>query len=70
MPLLGALALALVGYVALPRLMGATQGWNHAGNGAAATCLVLVCVPETAAARSEEPQSQPLAISAGLSVTP
>ncbi len=35
-PLLGALALALVGHGGLSRLMGANQGWNHAGNLAAA----------------------------------
>jgi MFS family permease len=31
-PVLGALALALVGYKALNRTLGANQGWNHAGN--------------------------------------
>jgi predicted MFS family arabinose efflux permease len=35
-PLLGALALGLVGHAALNRTMGANQGWNHAGNIAAA----------------------------------
>ena len=35
-PLLGALALALVGYKALNRTLGENQGWNHAGNIAAA----------------------------------
>ena len=31
-PVLGALALALVGYNALNRTLGENQGWNHAGN--------------------------------------
>ena len=31
-PVLGALALALVGYGALNRTLGENQGWNHAGN--------------------------------------
>lgn len=31
-PVLGALALALVGYHALNRTLGTNQGWNHAGN--------------------------------------
>ncbi len=35
-PLLAALALALVGYGRLNRTMGTNQGWNHAGNIAAA----------------------------------
>jgi MFS family permease len=35
-PLLAALALALVGYQRLNRTMGTNQGWNHAGNIAAA----------------------------------
>ncbi len=35
-PLLGALALALVGHAGLCRMMGQNQGWNHAGNLAAA----------------------------------
>lgn len=35
-PVLGALALALVGYKALNRTLGENQGWNHAGNIAAA----------------------------------
>lgn len=35
-PLLGALALALAGHAGLHRVMGETQGWNHAGNIAAA----------------------------------
>jgi MFS family permease len=35
-PLLGALALALVGYRHLNRTMGTNQSWNHAGNIAAA----------------------------------
>jgi len=33
---LGALALRLVGYAALNRTVGDNQGWNHAGNLAAA----------------------------------
>ena len=36
LPLLGALALGLVGHEALNRTMGSNQGWNHAGNLAAA----------------------------------
>jgi MFS family permease len=36
LPLLGALALGLVGHAALNRTMGDNQGWNHAGNLAAA----------------------------------
>ena len=35
-PLLGALALGLVGHARLSRTMGCNQGWNHAGNIAAA----------------------------------
>jgi MFS family permease len=35
-PLLGALALGLVGHAALSKTMGVNQGWNHAGNIAAA----------------------------------
>lgn len=35
-PLLGALALGLAGHAALHRMMGENQGWNHAGNIAAA----------------------------------
>jgi MFS family permease len=35
-PLLGALALALVGHQKLSRTMGTNQSWNHAGNIAAA----------------------------------
>jgi MFS family permease len=31
-PVLGALALALVGYKSLNRTLGENQGWNHAGN--------------------------------------
>lgn len=31
-PVLGALALALVGHRALNRMLGENQGWNHAGN--------------------------------------
>ena len=42
-PLLGALALGLVGHTALSRTMGWNQGWNHAGNIAAALiAMVLV----------------------------
>jgi MFS family permease len=42
-PLLGALALGLVGHAALNRTMGANQAWNHAGNIAAAvTAMVIV----------------------------
>jgi predicted MFS family arabinose efflux permease len=36
LPLLGALALGLVGHAALNRVIGHNQGWNHAGNLAAA----------------------------------
>jgi MFS family permease len=36
LPLLGALALGLVGHAALNRTIGHNQGWNHAGNLAAA----------------------------------
>ena len=36
LPLLGALALGLVGHAALNRTIGSNQGWNHAGNLAAA----------------------------------
>ena len=36
LPVLGALALGLVGHAALNRTMGHNQGWNHAGNLAAA----------------------------------
>jgi len=36
LPLLGALALGLVGHAALNRTMGDNQSWNHAGNLAAA----------------------------------
>ena len=35
-PLLGALALGLVGHARLSKTMGCNQGWNHAGNIAAA----------------------------------
>jgi len=42
-PLLGALALGLVGHAALSKTMGMNQGWNHAGNLAAAlSAMVLV----------------------------
>jgi MFS family permease len=42
-PLLGALALGLVGHAAVSKTMGMNQGWNHAGNIAAAlTAMVLV----------------------------
>ena len=36
LPLLGALALGLVGHAGLSRMMGHNQAWNHAGNLAAA----------------------------------
>jgi predicted MFS family arabinose efflux permease len=36
LPLLSALALGLVGHAALNRTIGGNQGWNHAGNLAAA----------------------------------
>ena len=39
-PLLGALALGLAGHRLLNRTMGANQGWNHAGNIAAALLAV------------------------------
>jgi MFS family permease len=41
-PLLGALALGLVGHAALNRTMGVNQGWNHAGNLAAALTAMLL----------------------------
>lgn len=41
-PLLGALALALVGHVGLNRTMGSNQAWNHAGNIAAALTAMLI----------------------------
>ena len=41
-PLLGALALGLAGHAALHRLMGENQGWNHAGNIAAALTAMAV----------------------------
>jgi len=41
-PLLGALALGLVGHAALNRTMGTNQGWNHAGNLAAALTAMLM----------------------------
>ena len=42
-PLLGALALGLAGHKLLNRVIGANQGWNHAGNIAAAlTAMALV----------------------------
>jgi MFS family permease len=40
-PVLGALALALVGYKALNRTLGENQGWNHAGNIVAALAAYL-----------------------------
>jgi MFS family permease len=43
-PLLGALALGLVGHAALNRTMGINQGWNHAGNIAAALTAMLLVV--------------------------
>jgi MFS family permease len=41
-PLLGALALGLAGHAGLHRAMGETQGWNHAGNIAAALSAMVV----------------------------
>jgi MFS family permease len=41
-PLLGALALGLAGHAGLHRVMGENQGWNHAGNIAAAATAMLV----------------------------
>jgi MFS family permease len=41
-PLLGALALGLAGHAALHKLMGENQGWNHAGNIAAALTAMAV----------------------------
>lgn len=41
-PVLGALALALVGYKALNRTLGQNQGWNHAGNIVAALLAFLL----------------------------
>lgn len=41
-PLLGALALGLAGHAALHRVMGENQGWNHAGNIAAAVTAMAV----------------------------
>ena len=41
-PLLGALALGLVGHAALNKTMGMNQGWNHAGNIAAAVSAMLL----------------------------
>jgi MFS family permease len=41
-PLLGALALGLAGHAAIHRVMGETQGWNHAGNIAAAVTAMAV----------------------------
>ncbi len=41
-PLLGALALGLVGHAMLNRTMAANQGWNHAGNIAAAVTAMLL----------------------------
>lgn len=49
-PLLGALALALVGHLALNRTYGANQGWNHAGNIAAA--LAAIALVKVAGIRS------------------
>ncbi len=40
-PVLGALALALVGYRGLNRMLGENQGWNHAGNIVAALAAFL-----------------------------
>ncbi len=41
-PLLGALALSLAGHAALHKVMGENQGWNHAGNIAAALTAMAV----------------------------
>jgi MFS family permease len=41
-PLLGALALGLVGHSGLNRTMGSNQAWNHAGNIAAALTAMLI----------------------------
>ncbi len=41
-PLLGALALGLVGHAALTSTVGVNQGWNHAGNIAAAGMAMLL----------------------------
>jgi MFS family permease len=41
-PLLGALALGLVGHAALNRTMGSNQAWNHAGNIAAAVTAMMI----------------------------
>ena len=41
-PLLGALALGLVGHAVLSRTVGHNQGWNHAGNIAAAVSAMLL----------------------------
>ena len=41
-PVLGALALALAGHAGLHRVMGENQGWNHAGNIAAAVTAMVV----------------------------
>ncbi|WP_020468010.1 MFS transporter [Zavarzinella formosa] len=41
-PLLGALALGLAGHAGLHRVMGENQGWNHAGNIAAAVAAMAV----------------------------
>src|SRR5262249_27658733 len=41
-PLLGALALGLVGHAALNKTMGVNQSWNHAGNIAAAVSAMLL----------------------------
>ncbi len=45
LPLLGALALGLVGHAALNRTIGGNQGWNHAGNLAAALLAMSPCGP-------------------------
>ncbi|MDB5311196.1 MAG: drug efflux system protein MdtG [Gemmataceae bacterium] len=41
-PLLGALALGLAGHAGLHKVMGENQGWNHAGNIAAAVTAMAV----------------------------
>jgi MFS family permease len=41
-PLLGAMALGLVGHAALSKTVGVNQGWNHAGNIAAAVSAMIL----------------------------
>jgi MFS family permease len=42
LPLLGALALGLIGHAGVSRLMGQNQAWNHAGNLASAMLAMLL----------------------------